>query len=297
MDLSFSAEERAFQSEVRAFLDAHLRLSDRRAQDLTPSVFCEPDVGVGFRKAIYERGWGAPAWPVEYGGTGWSPAQRYIFELECARASAPAYTPLGLKMVGPVIFNYGSQAQKDFYLPRILTGEDYWCPGLLRARLGSDLASLRTRASRRRRPLRYQWARKSGPRTPITPPHVRAGAHQRRREETGRHQLHPDRHEHARHFGAPDHHHRRRPRGQPGVLRQCARAWSRTSSARRARAGPTASSCSNSSAAPASLRRSCGEELNSTLDLIRDAPEEDRRELELRASRWRSTSRRWRRWS
>jgi acyl-CoA dehydrogenase len=148
MDLTFSPEERDFQREVRAFLDAHLPPSERRAQALTPSVFCEPEVGRAFRKALYERGWSAPAWPVEYGGTGWSAAQRYLFELECARASAPAYSPLGLKMVGPVIFTFGSQAQKDYYLLRILSGEDYWCQGYSEPGSGSDLASLRTRATR-----------------------------------------------------------------------------------------------------------------------------------------------------
>lgn len=148
MDLTFSPEERDFQREVRAFLDAHLPPSERRAQALTPSVFCEPEVGLAFRKALYEKGWVAPAWPVEYGGTGWSAAQRYLFELECARASTPAYSPLGLKMVGPVIFTFGSQAQKDYYLPRILSGEDYWCQGYSEPSSGSDLASLRTRATR-----------------------------------------------------------------------------------------------------------------------------------------------------
>jgi acyl-CoA dehydrogenase len=148
MDLTFSPEERDFQREVRAFLDAHLPPSERRAQALTPSVFCEPEVGRAFRKALYEKGWAAPAWPVEYGGTGWSAAQRYLFELECARASAPAYSPLGLKMVGPVIFTFGSQAQKDYYLLRILSGEDYWCQGYSEPGSGSDLASLRTRATR-----------------------------------------------------------------------------------------------------------------------------------------------------
>ena len=146
MDLSFTPAERAFQDEVRAFLDEHLTPAMRRAQKLTPSVFCEPAIGVPFQRALHSRGWAAPGWPVEWGGTGWSPAQRYIFELECARACAPAYSPLGLKMVGPVIFTFGSQAQKEFYLPGILSGEDYWCQGYSEPGSGSDLASLKTRA-------------------------------------------------------------------------------------------------------------------------------------------------------
>lgn len=148
MDLNFTEDEQAFQRDVRAFLDEHVSPATRRAQKMTPSVFAEPAIGQPFRKALYEKGWAAPSWPVEYGGTGWSPAQRYIFELECARAAAPVYTPLGLKMVGPVIFTFGSDAQKAFYLPRILNGEDYWCQGYSEPGSGSDLASLKTRAVR-----------------------------------------------------------------------------------------------------------------------------------------------------
>ncbi len=148
MDLTFSAEERAFQNEVRAFLDEHLPQDIRRAQRLTPGVFCEPDVAAAWQRALQSRGWAAPGWPVEHGGPGWSPAQRYIFELECARAHAPAASPLGLKMVGPVILGFGSEAQKAFYLPRILSGEDIWCQGYSEPGSGSDLASLRTRAVR-----------------------------------------------------------------------------------------------------------------------------------------------------
>jgi acyl-CoA dehydrogenase len=148
MDLTFSPEERAFQAEVREFIDSNLPAADRRAQKLTPSVFCEPDVARAYQRALYKRGWSAPAWPVEYGGTDWTPAQRYIFELESARAGVPAYAPLGTKMVGPVIFTFGTQAQKDKYLPRIVSGEDYWCQGYSEPGSGSDLASLRTKAVR-----------------------------------------------------------------------------------------------------------------------------------------------------
>jgi acyl-CoA dehydrogenase len=98
--------------------------------------------------ALSKRGWVAPYWPVEYGGAGWSPAQRYIFESECSRAGAPRLLPFGIHMVGPVIIKFGSQQQKDFYLPRILSGEDYWCQGYSEPGSGSDLASLKTRAVR-----------------------------------------------------------------------------------------------------------------------------------------------------
>ncbi len=148
MDLSFTEDEREFQREVRSFLDTRLTPDLRRAQALTPSVFAEPDVTMRWHRLLHERGWVAPAWPREFGGPGWSVAQRYIFDVETALAGAPALNPLGLRMAGPVIMRFGSQAQKDFYLPRMLSGEDYWCQGYSEPGSGSDLASLRTRAVR-----------------------------------------------------------------------------------------------------------------------------------------------------
>ena len=129
MDLTFNAEERAFEAEVRTFIAQHLTPAMKRAQALTPSVFSEPDVVVSWQKALHEKGWAAPGWPVEYGGTGWTPAQRWIFEAECARAGVPTLSPMGVKMVGPVIIGFGTPEQKNYYLPRILSGEDYWCQG------------------------------------------------------------------------------------------------------------------------------------------------------------------------
>ena len=148
MDLNFTEAERAFQQEVRDFLAASLTPELKRGQALTASVFAEPDIGTPWHRALAAKGWIAPAWPAEYGGTGWSPAQRWIFATECARAGAPIWTNMGLQMVGPVIMHYGTQAQKDYYLPRILSGEDYWCQGYSEPGSGSDLASLKTRAVR-----------------------------------------------------------------------------------------------------------------------------------------------------
>lgn len=148
MDLAFTAEERAFRDEVRAFLDEKLTPDLKRAHALTPSVFSDPPVGNRWQKLLYERGWAAPLWPKEYGGAGWSIGQRYIWEVESALAGAPSVTPMGLRMVGPVIMRFGTQEQKDFYLPRILKAEDYWCQGYSEPGSGSDLASLKTRAVR-----------------------------------------------------------------------------------------------------------------------------------------------------
>jgi acyl-CoA dehydrogenase len=148
MNLDFTPEEIAFQQEVRAFFAEKLTPDLRRANALTPSVFSDPDIFRRWQKILFERGWAASSWPVEFGGTGWSTAQQYIYEVENAIAGGPPLLPQGLRMVGPVIMKFGTQAQKDFYLPRILTGEDYWCQGYSEPGSGSDLASLKTRAVR-----------------------------------------------------------------------------------------------------------------------------------------------------
>jgi len=146
MDLDLSADEIAFRDEVRAFFRDNLPEPLKRGQRLNPGFFSEPDIGVPWNRILFEKGWIAPAWPKEHGGTGWSLTQRHIFEIEWNRAGAPYLQMQGLRMVGPVIMRYGTEAQKAFYLPRILSGEDYWCQGYSEPGAGSDLASLSTRA-------------------------------------------------------------------------------------------------------------------------------------------------------
>ncbi len=148
MDLRFSADDLAFRDEVRAFLAAKLNARLREGAANTPSVFVEPDITREWLALLAERGWAAPHWPVEDGGTGWTPTQRYLFDKECAIAGAPALPVMGLKLVGPVICRFGTPAQKARFLPRILSGDDYWCQGYSEPGSGSDLASLKTRAER-----------------------------------------------------------------------------------------------------------------------------------------------------
>lgn len=148
MELAMAAEDAAFRDEVRAFLDTHLTDELREAGRLTTSVFTDRDYNLKWHKILYEKGWVAPNWPEEYGGTGWSEMQKYIWSSECARAQTPNLSPMGLRMCGPVIMKYGTQEQKDFYLPRILAGEDYWCQGYSEPGSGSDLASLQCKAVR-----------------------------------------------------------------------------------------------------------------------------------------------------
>ncbi len=146
MDMNFSPEDIAFREDVRAFLAEKLpdRLKDGARR--TPGVFVEPDIGMEWHRILNERGWVAPHWPKEDGGTGWTPTQKFIFEKECALAGAPAISILGLRLVGPVICEFGTPEQKARFLPRLLSGEDYWCQGYSEPGSGSDLASLKTAA-------------------------------------------------------------------------------------------------------------------------------------------------------
>jgi len=146
VDLELTTEDLAFRDEVRAFIGANLTPELRRAGERLTSVFCEPRYSLPWQKILHARGWAAPAWPKQYGGPGWSEVQRAIFAAECARAGTPSLSPMGLKMVGPVIMGYGTPEQKAYYLPRILSGEDYWCQGYSEPGSGSDLASLQLRA-------------------------------------------------------------------------------------------------------------------------------------------------------
>ncbi|GKX34354.1 MAG: hypothetical protein MnENMB40S_19720 [Rhizobiaceae bacterium MnEN-MB40S] len=146
MDLNYSDEELAFRDEVRNFLDKELpkSLSDKV---LTGKRLTRDDMQ-GWHDILNSRGWLADGWPVEYGGTGWNAVQKQIFEDETCAAGAPRIIPFGLKMLAPVLIKYGSDAQKDYYLPRILDGSDWWCQGYSEPGAGSDLASLKTRAVR-----------------------------------------------------------------------------------------------------------------------------------------------------
>ncbi len=144
MNLELTPEEQAFREEVRGFirdnLPPDLAARNRRAVHLAKDDY------VQWHRALHKRGWGAPNWPLEFGGTGWSPVQRHIFDEECAAADAPPLLPFGIAMVGPVIYTFGTPEQKAHYLPRILGMEDWWCQGYSEPGSGSDLASLRTKA-------------------------------------------------------------------------------------------------------------------------------------------------------
>ena len=145
MDLNFSTQELAFRDEVRAFLAEHLPDHLKTGMAASPSVFVEPDIGQEWQAILNRKGWLGYQWPVEHGGTGWTPVQCYIFEKECALAGAPALTVLSLKLLAPVVYTFGTAEQKARLLPRVLSGADYYCQGFSEPDSGSDLASLQTR--------------------------------------------------------------------------------------------------------------------------------------------------------
>lgn len=146
MDMEFSPEELAFRDEVRTFLDENLSERLRIGTQQTPGVFAEPDIGLEWQRILNDKDWIAYHWPVADGGMDWSQTQRYIFEKECALAGAPGVSAIALRLLGPVICHFGTKAQKDYFLPRIKSGEDYWAQGYSEPGSGSDLASLKTSA-------------------------------------------------------------------------------------------------------------------------------------------------------
>lgn len=142
MKLSFSSEEEAFREEVLDFLSDNLSEALRFHASRMTSVYADKETALHWQSILNDRGWAAPSWPVEYGGCDWSVARRYIFYVELARAGAPPISPMGIGMCGPALIGHGSAEQKAHFLPRILSGEDFWCQGYSEPHAGSDLAAL-----------------------------------------------------------------------------------------------------------------------------------------------------------
>jgi len=146
MDLNYSPEETAFRDEVRAWLGQTLP-HDLRDKVLHYRELSKDDL-FRWHQILARKGWVAPDWPVEWGGAGWNVVQRYIFEEECGYAGTPQLPAFGLRMCAPVLFRFGTDAQKQRYLPKIYSGEEFWCQGYTEPGAGSDLAALKTRAIR-----------------------------------------------------------------------------------------------------------------------------------------------------
>ena len=144
MDMSFSAEHEAFRREVRQWIDAEMP-PHIKAKAAIDGHF-EIDEMMEWHKLLHKKGWVAPHWPAEHGGPGFDATQRFLLTEELELAGAPMLSPFGLVMVGPLIMEFGNEAQKKRFLPKILAGEEKWCQGYSEPNAGSDLASLQTRA-------------------------------------------------------------------------------------------------------------------------------------------------------
>jgi alkylation response protein AidB-like acyl-CoA dehydrogenase len=148
MDLAFSAEDLKFRDEVRDWIAKNFDAHTKNMQAQSKNGYLDKETMVAWQKKLYERGWIAPDWPVEHGGAGFTPTQRYIFNMEMAAAGTPTLSPMGLKMVAPVIMKFGTDEQKAEHLPKILRSDVWWCQGYSEPGSGSDLASLQMKAER-----------------------------------------------------------------------------------------------------------------------------------------------------
>ena len=148
MDLAFNTEELAFQKEVRDWIAANMPPEVAEESRRSRSSHVSRERLLQWQRKLAGKGWLCPNWPKEYGGPGWNSTQKFIFEMEMARADSPYLSSFSIKMVAPVLMRFGSEAQKRRFLPRIAAAEELWCQGYSEPGSGSDLASLRTRAVR-----------------------------------------------------------------------------------------------------------------------------------------------------
>jgi len=148
MDLAFSPEELTFRDEVRAWIEQAYDADLRRQMSQSKNGYLDKAGQVKWQKKLAEKGWVAPGWPAQYGGPTWTSSQHYIFNMEMSLAGVPASSPMGLKMVAPVIMAFGTDAQKQQHLPPILSSDIWWCQGYSEPGSGSDLASLQMKAER-----------------------------------------------------------------------------------------------------------------------------------------------------
>lgn len=146
MELSYSIEQRKFAQDVREFTRANL--DPKVAKKVLEGARLERDDFLGWHKALHKKGWSGVGWPTAFGGTGWDATHQHIFDEVTADEGSPTLIPFGLRMVAPVIMNFGNKAQQDYHLPKILSGENWWCQGYSEPGAGSDLASLKCKAER-----------------------------------------------------------------------------------------------------------------------------------------------------
>lgn len=146
MQLAFSSQDDEFRAEVRAFIDRAFDDALQRQISQSKNGYLDKAGHVKWQKALYRQGWAAPNWPKDLGGPGWTPVQKYIFELEMAAAGTPPVNPMGVRRLAPVLMAFGSEEQKKQHLPPILASDVWWCQGFTETAAGSDLATLTSRA-------------------------------------------------------------------------------------------------------------------------------------------------------
>ena len=218
MDLNYTPEEESFRAEVRAFLQAELP-ADIRDRMRSGRRVRKDDI-VRWQKILHRRGWGAGMWPERFGGAGWSVVEQHIFEEEAAAAGAPPQLAFSLRMVAPVLMTFANAAQQDYFLPRIISGEDWWCQGYSEPGSGSDLASLRTSAVRQGDHYLVNGQKTWNTLRAACRLDLLSGAHQQRSASPAGHFVFTDRHEDAGRHRTSHHHARRRARDQRHLLRQ-----------------------------------------------------------------------------
>ena len=144
MDLNFTEQQQDFQKEVRGFLDKHL--DAEVSEKVKNGISITKSESEEWHNKLNNKGWLAGPWPKEFGGQNWGVVEKFIFEEECGASGAPRIVPFGVGMLAPVLMKFGSEKQRKHWLPRMLTGEDWWCQGYSEPGSGSDLASLKTTA-------------------------------------------------------------------------------------------------------------------------------------------------------
>ncbi|MBO3276093.1 acyl-CoA dehydrogenase family protein [Pseudomonas schmalbachii] len=148
MNLEYSAGEQRFREEVRAWIDEAYDAELREMMAQSKNGYLDKEGQRCWQKKLHARGWAAPDWPAEYGGPGWTPTERFLFQSEIAAAGCPRVVPMGLKMVAPVIMRFGTELQKARFLPPTLSSDIFWCQGYSEPGSGSDLSSLQMKAVR-----------------------------------------------------------------------------------------------------------------------------------------------------
>ena len=235
MDLRFTPDEIAFRDEARAFMRDALPAPIR--QKMIEGRRLVKDDLVTWQRILNAKGWAVPHWPVQWGGTGWSAVQLYLFRDEMQQAPAPEPLQFGVNMVGPVIVAFGNEAQKKRFLPRIANLDDWWCQGFSEPEAGSDLAARENHRAARGRSLHRQRPEDLDHARAICRLDLLPRAHRHGGEKAAGHFVPADRHEDAGRHRAADPDLRRRARDQRGLLRQCARSGRKPDRRRKQRLG------------------------------------------------------------